>query len=100
MEFKNSMLMLIATVGTFILLYLLMFFAVPDNNAQILLAIVGPTLGFFFGSSVNKAATPAPPAGNTTNLPNNAGTITVQTQEPKGDQSEKPVPAVPIAPAV
>ena len=58
MEFKNSLLMLIATVGTFILLFLMMFYAVPKDNAQILLAIVGPTLGFYFGSSVNK---PRPP---------------------------------------
>lgn len=55
MEFKNSMLMLIATVGTFLLLYLLMFWAIPKDNAQVLLAIVGPTIGFFFGSSINKS---------------------------------------------
>ena len=54
MEFKNSWLMALATVGTFLLLYCLMFFNVPKDNAQILLAIVGPTLGFYFGSSVNK----------------------------------------------
>jgi len=64
MELKNSLLMLIATIGTFALLYLLMFFSVPQDNAQILLAIVGPTLGFFFGSSVNKNG-PTLPKGTT-----------------------------------
>jgi len=59
MEFKNSLLMLIATVGTFILVYLLMFVEVPKDNASVLLAITGPALGFYFGSSVNKQRPPA-----------------------------------------
>lgn len=62
MEIKNSLLMAIATIGTFILLYLLMFVAVPKDNSTVILAIVGPTLGFYFGSSVNKQRPPEPPA--------------------------------------
>ena len=58
MEFKNSQLMLIATVCTFILLVLLMFFPIPDANAQIFMAVSGLALAFFFGSSVNKARPP------------------------------------------
>jgi len=57
-EVKNSLLMLIATLGVLILLGLLMFVNVPKDNAQILLAIVGPVLGFYFGSSVNKVRPP------------------------------------------
>lgn len=57
---KNSILMLIATIGTFCLLFLLMFFAVPKDNTTILLAVIGPVLGFFFGSSINKQRPPEP----------------------------------------
>lgn len=57
-EVKNSLLMLIATLGVLILLGFLMFVNVPKDNAQILLAIVGPLLGFYFGSSVNKQPVP------------------------------------------
>ena len=63
-EVKNSLLMLIATLGVLILLGFLMFVNVPKDNAQILLAIVGPLLGFYFGSSVNKQ--PVPTASVTT----------------------------------
>lgn len=58
MEIKNSLLMLIATIGTFILIYLLMFVPIPPDNGQILMAISGLALGFFFGSSVNKQRPP------------------------------------------
>ena len=76
MEFKNSQLMLIATVCTFILLVLLMFFPIPDANAQIFMAVSGIALAFFFGSSVNKAR------------PNN--------EQRQGDvENAKPDPAVP-----
>jgi hypothetical protein len=55
MEFKNGWLMLVATIGTFILLVLLIFNPLPEKNAQIFLAISTFVLGFYFGSSVGKS---------------------------------------------
>ncbi len=59
-DVKNSHLMLIATLGAFILLGLLLFYPIPDKNAQIFLAIATLALGFYFGSSANKQPTPLP----------------------------------------
>lgn len=58
MEIKNSLLMAIATIGTLLLLYLLIFYEVPKENTTIILALTGPMLGFYFGSSVNKQRPP------------------------------------------
>jgi len=71
MEVKNSWLMLIATVGTFILLALLLFFPLPDKNAQTFLALASFIMGFYFGSSVNKQRPPLPvePAQEVSNAP-------------------------------
>lgn len=65
MEFKNSQLMFVATASTFILLVLLLFFPIPDANAQIFLAVSSFVLGFFFGSSTNKQRPAEPPQGGT-----------------------------------
>jgi len=50
----NDKLMAGATIGTFLLLIVLIFAPLPDKNAQIFQAIVMLMLGFFFGSSINK----------------------------------------------
>ena len=57
-DIKNSQLMMLATVCTFLLLGMLMFFPIPDKNAQIFMAVSGIALGFYFGSSVNKNRPP------------------------------------------
>lgn len=67
MEIKNSWLMLIATVATFIILILLMYQPIPDANAQIFLAVSSFVLGFFFGSSTNKARPPLERKGDLQN---------------------------------
>ena len=54
-ENKNSYLMIIATAATFILLGLLIFFPIPDENAQIFLAVSSFVLGFYFGTGINKS---------------------------------------------
>ncbi len=56
---NNSTLMVIATIGTLGILYVLLFKEIPKDNITVLLAIGGPLLGFYFGSSVNKS-TPDP----------------------------------------
>jgi hypothetical protein len=71
--------MLIATVSTFIILSLMLFFPIPADNAQILLAIIGPTLGFFFGSSVNKQRPPEPTKGDPSNETITAEKVTIAT---------------------
>lgn len=51
---QNATLLFIATLGSFILLGLLIFFPLPDKNAQTFLALASFVMGFYFGSSVNK----------------------------------------------
>lgn len=61
----NQTLMLIATIGSFILLTLLLFFPLPDKNAQTFLALASFVMGFYFGSSVStkpQPTTTTPPA--------------------------------------
>jgi hypothetical protein len=74
METKSNPLMLIATLGTFLLLGLLIFFPIPDANAQIFLATSSFVLGFYFGSSVNK---PRPNTERKGDLPDDS-TITAE----------------------
>lgn len=85
---KSGLLMIIATVGTFILLYLLMFVNVPKDNAQILLAIVGPTLGFYFGSSVNKNQNTSAITPPTTPSTTDTTSITLSNTSTKEKQDE------------
>lgn len=68
---KNVWLMIMATLGTFTILVLLIFFPVQETNKMLILAIAGPTLGFFFGATLKQ---PVPP-----------GTVsTVTTDNTKG----------------
>lgn len=68
--------MLVATMFTFALLILLVFFPVQETNKMIILAIAGPTLGYFFGAALKQ---PAPP-----------GTVTsTTTDNTKGIVNEK-----------
>ena len=43
----------------FAILIMLIFYPIPDKNAQIFLAIAGFVMGFYFGSSTNKQRPPA-----------------------------------------
>jgi hypothetical protein len=65
MQFDKTLLTLIATVGTFVLLVLLMFQPLPKDNAQIYLAVITFLLGYYFGSS-NRTAVPPKEANNET----------------------------------
>lgn len=50
----DRFLMLIVTVGTFLVLYLLIFFTIPEKNIQVFLSIASFMLGYYFGSSARK----------------------------------------------
>ena len=68
-DLKNSHLVLIATVATFALLVLIMFFPIPEKNDQIFMAFGGMILGYFFGSSNSKPVpgVPVPPTQSDVN---------------------------------
>ena len=44
-------LMALSTIGTFVILILLIFNPLPEKNAQIFLSIATFLLGYYFGSS-------------------------------------------------
>ena len=75
MSKNNHQLMLIATVGTFALLAGLMFFPLPDKNAQTFLALASFVMGFYFGSSVNKIPQSTPPPQGESPDPNDVATL-------------------------
>lgn len=62
MQLDKSILLMVATVGTLALLGLMMFFPIPKDNAQIFLAVATFLLGYFFGSAINRTASPNAPA--------------------------------------
>ena len=51
---KNIKLMEIATVFTFLLLFLLMYVPIPKDNVTIFVALGSTITGFYFGSSYQK----------------------------------------------
>ncbi len=55
---NDKILMGIATVMSFGLLYALLFIQIPDKNVQIFVFLAGIVCGFFFGSSINKTRPP------------------------------------------
>ena len=57
---NNPALMMVATIGSFGLLTLLIFFPLPDKNAQTFLALASFVMGFYFGSSLNKTPQQTP----------------------------------------
>ena len=74
---KNAWLMLVATLGTFAILVLLIFFPVQETNKMIILAIAGPTLGFFFGATLKQPVPPGTVTSTTTD--NTKGVSNAQT---------------------
>ena len=54
---KNAWLMGIATVASFVLLGLLLFFPIPDKNVQVFIFLAGLVCGFFFGASIKQPST-------------------------------------------
>ena len=75
MSKNNPALMMVATIGTFILLVLLIFFPIPDKNAQTFLALATFMLGFYFGSCLNKSAQPTPPPAGEIPDPNDVAAL-------------------------
>ena len=54
---KNNALIMVATVLSFGLLYLLAFKEVPDKNIQLFIFLAGMVCGYFFGASLKQPST-------------------------------------------
>jgi len=60
---KNELLMVLATSGALVLLVLMFKFPIPQENAQIFMALMAMVFGYFFGAAINKNG--RPPEGST-----------------------------------
>jgi len=54
----NERLLALATVGSLVILVLLIFFPIATGNEQIFMALGGLVAGYFFGSSHKKEPPP------------------------------------------
>ncbi len=55
---KNDKLMILATVASFGLLYVMVFVPIPEKNVQVFVFLLGLVCGFFFGGAIKQATPP------------------------------------------
>ena len=92
---KNDKLMALATLASFGLLFVMVFYPIPDKNVQVFVFLLGLVCGFFFGGAIKQAtppgtvsttSTPAdvitPPAGTTVTTKSQGGTNETITTTP------------------
>ena len=77
---KNNRLMVLATLASYGLLYVMIFNPIPDQNVQVFVFLLGLVCGFFFGGAIKQ--TPPQEVVSTSNV-----------SQFKEVANEKPVPS-------